>query len=84
MSLKPKSLKTGQWQLVPPDVLHSIRSLLCTATNDTPHERFMHFSRRSSTGSSIPSWLAEPGPVYAKRHLRHSKFDYLVEKVDVL
>ena len=84
MSLKSKNLKTEQWQLVLPDVLHSIRSLLCTATNDTPHERFMNFSRRSSTGSSIPSWLAEPGPVYAKRHVRHSKFDPLVEKVDVL
>ena len=44
----------------------------------------MNFSRRTSTGSSIPSWLAEPGPVYAKRHVRHSKFDPLVEKVDVL
>ena len=40
-------------------------------------------SCRSSTGSSIPSWLAEPGLVYVKRHVRHSKFDPLVEKVDV-
>ena len=44
----------------------------------------MNFSRRSSTGSSIPSWLAEPGPVHVKRHVRHSKFDPLVEKVGVL
>ena len=44
----------------------------------------MNFSRRLSTGSSIHSWLAEPGPVYVKRHVRHSKFDPLVEKVDVL
>ena len=84
MSLKSKNLKTEQWQLVLPDVLHSIRSLLCTATNETPHERFMNFSCRSSTGSSIPSWLAEPGPVYVKQHVRHSKFDPLVEKVYVL
>ena len=84
MPLKSKNLKTEQWQLVLPDVLHSIRSLLCTATNETLHERFMIFSCRSSTGSSIPSWLAEPGPVYVKRHVRHSKFDPLVEKVYVL
>ena len=84
MSLKSKNLWTEQWQLVLPDVLHSIRSLLCTSTNETPHERFMNFSRHSSTGSSIPSWLAEPGPVYVKRHVRHSKFDPLVEKADVL
>ena len=84
MSLKSKSLKTEQWQLVLPDVLHSIRYLLCTANNETPHERFMNFSRRSSTASSIPSWSAEPGPVYGKPHVRHSKFDILVEKVDVL
>lgn len=83
-SLKSKNLKLEQWQLVLPDVLHSIRSLLCTTTNETPHERFMNFSRRSSTGSSIPSWLAEPGPVYVKRHVRPSKFVPLVEKADVL
>ena len=83
-SLKSKNLQTGQWQLVLPDALHSVHSLLCTATNETPHERFLNFSCRSSTGSSIPSWLAEPGPVYVKRHVRNSKFDPLVEKVDVL
>ena len=84
MSLKSKDLKTEQWQLVLPDVLHSICSRLCTATNETPHERFMNFSHRSSTGSSIPSWLAKPGPLYANRHVRHSKYHPLVEKVDVL
>ena len=30
-----------------PDALHSIRSLLCTATNATPRERLFDFSRRS-------------------------------------
>lgn len=83
-SLKSKNLKPDQWQVVLPDVLHSIRSLLCTATNETPHERFMNFSRRSSTGSSLPTWLAEPGPVYVKRHVRTSKYDPLVEKAEVL
>jgi len=38
-------------------------SLLCTATNATPHERFALFDRRSMHGRSLPSWLIQPGPV---------------------
>eukprot|EP00794_Sanderia_malayensis_P013431 gene13431-14811_t len=82
--LKSRNLKPEQCQLVLTDVLHAIRSLLCTATNETPHERFMNFSCRSSTGSSIPSWLTEPGPVYVKQHVRPNKFVPLVEKADIL
>ena len=84
MSLKSKNLQTEQWQLVLPDALHSVRSLLCTTTNEPPDEHFLNFSCRSSMGSSIPSWLAEPGHVYVKHHVQHSKFDPLVEKADVL
>eukprot|EP00096_Caligus_rogercresseyi_P012477 TRINITY_DN5230_c0_g1_i8.p2 TRINITY_DN5230_c0_g1~~TRINITY_DN5230_c0_g1_i8.p2 ORF type:complete len:109 (+),score=7.52 TRINITY_DN5230_c0_g1_i8:2063-2389(+) len=43
--------------------MNSIRSLLCTSTNSTPHERFFQFQRRSSHGNSLPSWLMNPGPV---------------------
>ena len=67
MSLKSKNLPLNNWQDVLPDVLHSVRSLLCTATNETPHERFFGFPRRSSVGASIPTWLTTPGPVYIKR-----------------
>ena len=56
------------------------RSLLCTATNQTPHERTFNFQRRSTSGSSIPSWLATPGPVLIKRHVRSSKFDPLTDE----
>ena len=34
------NLLETQWEAVLPDALHAIRSLLCTATNSTPHERF--------------------------------------------
>ena len=68
MSLKSKNLPLKNWQDVLPDVLHSVHSLLCTATNETPRERFFGFSRRSSAGASIPTWLATPGPVNIKRH----------------
>lgn len=83
-SLKSKNLPLKNWQDVLPDVLHSVRSLLCTATNETPHERFFGFSRRSSTGASIPTWLASPGPVYIKRQVRTSKMDPLVDEVELL
>ena len=82
--LKSKNLPVKRWQDVLPDVLHSIRSLLCTATNETPHERFLSFPRRSSSGASIPTWMSEPGPVLLKRHVRASKTDPLVDEVELL
>ena len=84
MSLKSKNLPLKNWQGVLSDVLHSVRSLLCTATNETPHERFFGFSRRSSAGASIPTWLATPGPVYIKRQVRTSKMDPLMDEVELL
>jgi transposase InsO family protein/uncharacterized protein YqgQ len=83
MALKSKNLPVSSWQSVLPDVLHSVRSLLCTATNETPHERLFSFVRRSTTGTSLPSWLSHPGPVLMKRHIRN-KTDDLVNEVELL
>ena len=58
-----------------PDALHSIRSLLSTATNCTPHERMFTYRRQSSSGNSVPTWLMTPGTVLMKRHVRNSKYD---------
>ena len=66
------------------DVLHSIRSLISTVTNETPHERLFAYQRRSATGTSVPSWLAEPGPVLLKRHVRRSKYEPLVDQVELI
>ena len=66
------------------DALHSVRSLLCTATNQTPHERMFTFQRRSCSGTSIPSWLTIPGPILIKRHARSSKFEPLVDEVELI
>ena len=55
--LRDKNLNDESWHLVLQDALHSIRSLLCTSTNTTPHERFFVFPRRSMLGKSVPSWL---------------------------
>ena len=83
-ALKSRNLPIRCWQVVLPDALHSIRSLLCTATNDTPHERLLNYARPSSTGTAIPSWLCNPGPVLLKRHVRASKTDPLVDEVELL
>ena len=84
VSLKSKNLPESAWQLVLPDVMHSIRTLLCTATNTTPHERLFGFNRRSGTGTSLPTWLSEPGSVLIRRYVRNSKNDPLVDEVDLL
>ena len=63
--------------------LHSVRSLLCTSTNESPHSRFFSFARRSSSGYSFPTWL-KPGPVLLRKFVRSSKSDPLVEYVDLI
>ena len=84
MACKSKNLPIKYWQEVLPDVLHSIRSLLCTATNETPHERLFQYARRSTSGSAVPTWLAAPGPVLLKRHVRSGKMEPLVDEVELL
>ena len=84
LSLKSANLPDSKWEQVLPDVLHSIRSLLSTSTNTTPHERFFNFQRRSSSGSSLPSWLQHPGPVLLRRFVRTSKNDPFVDQVRLI
>ena len=83
LALKGHGLPDSRWELVLPDVLHSIRSLLSTATNTTPHERFFSFQRHSSQGTSLPSWM-KPGPVYLHHFNRSSKYDPVVLPVELL
>ena len=66
-----------------PSALHGIRSLLCTATNETLHQRFFGFNRRSSFGTSLPGWLTEPGSVLHRNFNRSSKFDSKVCQVQL-
>lgn len=73
----------NSWETVLPEALHAVRSLLCTATNSTPHERFLGFNRKSVTGRALPSFLAQPGPVLLKRFVRN-KSDPVVEEVELL
>ena len=84
LALKTRNLPVSQWEVVLPDALHSIRSLICTSTNATPHERLFNYQRRSTCGQSVPSWLLSPGPVLVKRHVRSSKYDPLVDEAELL
>jgi len=84
LAIKSRKLDIAQWECVLPDALHSIRSLLCTAINATPHERLFHFTRRSTFGVLILTWLSAPGPVFLKRHLCSSKYDPIVDEVELV
>ena len=83
LACSSKNLDIKYWEIVLSDALHAIRSLLCTTTNTTPHERLFNYARRSVSGESLPSWVI-PGPVYLKRHVRRSKYDPLVDEVELL
>lgn len=83
-ALRSKKLPIGQWEEALPEALHSIRSLLSTATNQTPHERMFPFNRKSPTGCTLPTWLSNSGPVLYKRQVRTSKYDPLVDEVQLL
>ena len=84
LACKSRKIHISQWQEVLPDVLHSIRTLLCTATNCIPHERLFNFQRRSGAGTALPSWLLSPGTVLLRRFVRHSKYEPLVDEVELV
>ena len=70
VTLHSRNLNFSEWETVLPDALHSIRSLLCsTATNTTPHERMFTYTRKSTSGKTIPSWI-KPGPIYVRNPVR--------------
>lgn len=84
LSLRSKRLDATDWERALPVALHSIRSLLCTSTNATPHERMFSHPRRSPNGVSLPAWLMVPGPILIRKNVRNSKFEPLVEKGELL
>ena len=83
LSLHSNNLKPGNWEDILPGALHSVRTLLCTATNETPHNRFLKFPRRSGITKLIPNWI-KPGPIYIRHHTRNSKFDPPVQEATLL
>ena len=81
--MKTHKLPIERWESVLSDVLHSQRSLLCTATNATPHKMFFNFYRKSCCGFSLPGWLSEPGPVLLHNFVHTHKNDDLVRRVEL-
>ncbi|GFO16303.1 pro-pol polyprotein [Plakobranchus ocellatus] len=84
LALKSSGLRIDEWELVLLDSLHSLRSLLSTPTSETPHERIFRYNRKSTTGTSLPSWVTTPGTVLMRRNVRPSKFDPFVDEVELL
>ena len=84
MALHSEGLDISDWELVLPTVMHSLRTLLCTSTNETPHERMMKFRRRSSLGCSLPSWILDKGKVLVKRHVKQSKYDPSCDEAEIV
>ena len=76
------NLPLSHYESVLNDVLHSIRSLLCVATNLTQHERFFNFQRRSCTGQSLLTRLTSNNKAFFRRFIRHSKSDPYVDEVE--
>ena len=65
-----------------PIALHSIRSLLCTATNNTPHERMFTHQRRAGTfggAKALLTCLTSSGKVFLRNFERSSKISHLVK-----
>jgi hypothetical protein len=83
-ALKSRSLNENRWQDVLDIAVHSIRTLVCTATNQTPHERLFNYQRRTATGHSLPTWLLDKGTALLRRHVRKSKYDPLVDEVELI
>ena len=65
------------------DVLHATRSLLCTSTNETPHERFLAFPSKSMLGKSMPNWFLNPGAVLLRKFVRN-KGDPFCDEVELI
>ena len=79
LALETEHLDVVDWELVLLKALHSMRSLLCTATNATPYERMFSFPRKGAYGLSMPSWLCQPGSVLLRRDVRKKGEPYVDE-----
>ena len=55
--LRSNNLGKDQWIRALPQALASMRSLLCTATSTTPHDRMFLFPRNSKFGTRLPSFF---------------------------
>ena len=71
-------MKINDWETILPVAPHSIRSLLCTSTNATPHERFIGFPRRAGMTRTkiLPTWLLDKGMVLLRNFTPNIKMNH--------
>ena len=84
LALRSFGLDKSKWEQVLPAALSSIRSLLCTATNCSPHDRMLAFPRASVTGCDIPNFLQQQGNTILHRVYLRAKGDATTERVTLL
>lgn len=84
LALHSRNLRIENWEVVLPDALHSLRTLLCTSTNETPHERFFKFPRKAAFGCALPSWMMANEQVLLRKPTVHSKYEPNMETVTLL
>ena len=77
LMLNGRKLGLHLWEDLLPEALHAVRTLLCTAAIETPHERFFPFPQKSMLGTSLPSWFVTSGKVLLRKFVR-SKHDLCV------
>ena len=81
--IESRKLPLSHWETVLGEALSSIRTLLCTATNETPHERLFLYTRKEAFMHHIPEWLHTDNYVYLRNFVRN-KSEPLVNKVRVV
>ena len=86
LALEDCQISWEDWELVLPDALHSIRSLICTSTRETPHSRIFSFERKSTSGPGVPKWLleSEGSPIWVRNFSRRAKSDPRVKPATLI
>ena len=79
LALRTYGLEIANCEMVMPEVLHSLQSLLCTAMNEVPHNRFLKFPCCLMFGNNTSIWMTEPGPVHVRKHVR-DKYNPVVRR----
>jgi len=83
LNLKDKDLDMSKWDSVIDVSLGNIRSLMNTSTNESPHERFFSFDRRSFVQQNENNEVNRQRYMYLRKFVR-GKTDPLVEQVEVI
>lgn len=81
--LHARKLPQSMWEQILPEALNASRTLLCTVTNESPHDRMFKFNRKDAEGFNLPHWLDAGREAYCRRFVRN-KEDPLLQPVKIL